>query len=318
MLVYSSWQAVAKKLAHGSLAIGNFDGVHIGHQALIKKAVELKGNSLAGLMTFSPHPDVFLGNKKIATISSNEDKLSVFKDLGVDIVIMEKLTQTFLAYSKEYFVEEILASYLAIKNIVVGHDFLFGHNASGDSDFLTKSAHKYGINVWILPPVLVNNERCSSSKIRELLALGNMPLVKDMLGRFYALSGVVIRGNQLGRMLGFPTANIMPPSSLALRHGVYASVLRVFTDSTYEDFYAASNVGIRPTVSKDNSIVIESYCLDKDINLYDKKVQVFFLAHMRDEAKFTTITALKEQIKKDSQMVAYFFQENPQLFHAQR
>lgn len=314
MHTFYSVQQTADHLAHGALAIGNFDGVHLGHQALIKKILELKGAYKSGVLTFSPHPAAILTANPHTRLTTDTDKIHLFRLLGVDVTVIEKVDAAFLATTPEQFVQETLVEKLKVKHVVVGHDFSFGKKKAGNVALLQSLGQKLGFQVHAIQPVMIEGQRCSSTTIRQFLRAGKLPQAQAMLGRPYSLRGTVIRGNQLGGSLGFRTANIMPFAGFCLSNGVYASITRVYEETGYKDLVSATNVGTRPTITDDQAVVVETHCLDENPYLYDQEIEVFFVQLLRDEEKFASTTALQEQVQKDCLKVRQMAHDHPQLF----
>lgn len=297
--MYRSIEQAGASLQDGVIALGNFDGVHLGHQVLIKEAIANKGQHLCGVLTFSPHPAQILTGQQVPLLTPDEIKIRLLKKSGLDVVVVQPVDSHFLSLSKEAFVSQILVDGLRIKHVVVGHDFRFGHYAAGDVTYLASAGHRFSFLVHVIEPVLVDGERCSSSAIRSYLNQGDMAKAHAMLGRHYSIVGRVMKGQQLGKKLGFATANIMPFSGFCLKNGVYATITRVFEGESYQDYPSATNVGTRPTVTHEKTVVVESHCLDVELDLYDKEIEIFFYRRLRDEEKFESLELLKQQIVKD-------------------
>lgn len=285
-------------LSNGVLAIGNFDGVHLGHQALLKKAIGLKGQAKAAVLTFTPHPNELLfPDIPHFYLSSDAQKADLFNQLGLDAAIFQPVDQEFLLLRPEQFVDDLVRR-LKIKHIVVGSDFTFGQKALGTPQLLTSSGKSLGFSTHIIDKISVDGMACSSSAIRNLLRGGELKTANQLLGRAFSLRGQVVKGQQQGRGLGFPTANIVP-KNFFLKPGVYASYLRMSTDQGQKDELSITNVGVRPTISDSNTLVVETHALSGSFDLYGQEIEVFFIDRVRDEQKFPTIQALQEQVKAD-------------------
>ncbi len=281
------------------VTIGNFDGVHRGHTNLIDKVNELKNTNYQNLktvvFTFSPHPKSFIEKTNFKLIFNYMEKHSVFSELKIDVLIEYPFDIDTMTMSPEEFVERVLIEQLNCKILVVGKDYGFGKNKSGNSDFLKEELAKYGVEVIIPEDVLYMDEKLGSSKIREVLSYGDMERVTDLLGKPFFIIGEVVHGKELGKQIGFPTMNIIPPADKLLPpRGVYIS--KVCIDDKY--YSAVTNVGVNPTVSGE-TLVVESHLLDFDADLYGKVVKVEMLKAIRSEKKFNSIEELKEQIDKD-------------------
>ncbi len=316
MKIYRSVDEAGKTLAHGAVALGNFDGVHLGHQALIKMANSLKVEALSGVLTFSPHPSVILHpGRAHFSLTSDEEKVRQFARLDVDVAIMQKTDEEFLRLSPENFVERILIGELGVKHVVVGEDFSFGSGARGNVLTLRKLGVPLGMLTHVVPPVLVNGERCSSSAIRQYLRNGNVASANAMLDRAFSFSGTVRPGLKQGRVLGFPTANLLPPPGFDLCHGIYATITRVKSSDGHQDFLSATSIGVRPTIGPNLHCLVETHVLDQDLDLYDQDLQIFFIERLRPEIKFASLEALRKQIGEDCEQIRALHHAHPTRFH---
>ncbi|HXW52843.1 MAG TPA: bifunctional riboflavin kinase/FAD synthetase [Myxococcota bacterium] len=306
MKVFWSVADVGDETKNAALAIGNFDGVHLGHQALIRKAREL--SSKASVLTFTPHPETVLhSDAGHFYLTSDQQKIELFAKLGVANAIIHRIDKDFLKKKPEDFVEHILLKRLKVKYVVVGEDFTFGYRAMGDISVLKALSERFGFITLVVPPVIINGQRISSSIIRQDLRSGELDLARAMLGRPYSLLGVVEGGQKKGGILGFATANITPPLGFGLKTGVYATVVRVGDGDAFQDYLSVTNVGFRPTVTTKKTLVVESHCLDQDLELYGQVIKVFFIHRLRDEQAFPSITVLQEQVEKDCQAVRQMY-----------
>jgi riboflavin kinase/FMN adenylyltransferase len=282
------------------ITIGNFDGVHIGHQALfhevIEKAEEIGGTSIA--MTFDPHPlRVLNHNKTLSLITRSEHKLELISASGIDVLICIAFTHEFAAMSARAFVEQ-LVNRVGMKAIITGDDYTFGRNREGNVDLLKSLGQEMGFEVLIsdwIQTSLVKPVRISSTRIRELIAKGKVGAAKKLLGRFYQVRGTVVTGrNRGGKLLGFPTANLVLQDELCPKAGVYA----VTVEYLDRQFMGVANIGYSPTFS-DNIFTVEVHILDFHNDIYEKNIRVNFIERIRDEIKFSGISELSEQIRKD-------------------
>jgi riboflavin kinase/FMN adenylyltransferase len=290
-----------------ALAIGNFDGVHLGHEALLKelKAVASKQSLQTAVMTFEPHPrEFFAPDKAPSRLASLREKLERFSDAGVDVVYLCRFNQPFASLSSEAFINDILIKSLNAKTVLVGEDFRFAAGRRGGVVDIANA----GLNLISLPQVnlsdvdiqaLGDSERVSSTRVRNALAAGQLNVAKNLLGRPYSISGKVIHGAQLGRKLGFPTANVHMRHERPALTGVYAVKL--------DDLNGVANLGVRPTIAGVPKLLLEVHLFDFDGDLYDKHVHVEFFYKIRDEMKFDGLDALKAQIAKDAQVARQFF-----------
>ena len=283
------------------ITIGNFDGVHIGHQALfhevIEKADAIDGTSIA--MTFEPHPiRVLKENNHPPLITLYEQKVELIDRSGIDVLICVPFTREFAAISARDFVEDILIKRIGMTIIVVGEDYAFGKNREGNIDHLRTFAELFDFEVILADWIQESNNsthRISSTKIRELVISGHLAEVPKLLGRYYQIRGVVATGrNRGGRLLGFPTANINLHDELCPKTGVYAVTVE-FENIKYK---GVANIGYSPTFD-DHVFTVEVHILDFDENIYGQKIRVDFISRIRDEKKFANISELSEQIRRD-------------------
>jgi len=283
------------------ITIGNFDGVHIGHQALIHEVIEkadvIGGTSIA--MTFEPHPiRVLKENNHPPLITLYEQKVELIEKSGIDVLICVPFTRKFAALSAREFVEDILIRQIGMTIIVVGEDYAFGKNREGNIDHLRTLAELFDFEVILADWIQESNNsthRISSTKIRELVISGHLAEVPKLLGRYYQIRGVVATGrNRGGRLLGFPTANINLHDELCPKTGVYAVTVE-FRDTKYK---GVANIGYSPTFD-DHVFTVEVHILDFDQNIYGQNIRVNFISHIRDEKKFANISELSDQIRRD-------------------
>lgn len=283
------------------VTIGNFDGVHKGHQVLIKKTVKFANeNNLKSIVfTFENHPINYFKNKKIKNIITNSEKISKIKKLGVDILIMIPFDSYMTKISPLEFIKEILIDKLDAKKIIVGHDFTFARRKEGNTKILKEMSFKYRFDLEIVNSIDINDIRVSSTHIRELVDNGDVDKVNKYLGYNFLIKGKIIKGKQLGRTIGFPTANIKINDDLLIpKKGVY--VTSVYIDDNI--YYGATNIGYNPTV-KGESLSIETNILEFSEDIYGKIIKLEFLERMRDEKKFNSIDELKLQLKKDTDYI---------------
>lgn len=297
MQIFNDILSLKNELAHSILAIGNFDGVHRGHQAIINECLKYKGTK--ALLTFSPHPVALLRNQTVLRLTDAQQKVKLLKKLGIENLVIQNVDQSFLAISKEQFAEEILAKTLHVKRIVVGEDFRFGQGGLGNVEFLHALSKQGYFELSVVKSVSIDDQKVSSSLIRELLQSGHVQTASTLLGRPYAYTGKVIRGDGRGQKIGIPTANIMPHDELFLKPGVYATIMRCLTDDPMRFFKAVTNVGYAPTVSLEKKLRIETHLLEASMNLYEKDIEIFFVERIRDERKFPSLENLITQLQID-------------------
>jgi riboflavin kinase/FMN adenylyltransferase len=284
-----------------SLTIGSFDGIHKGHQALVKKLVAQAhaDNTAAVVLTFYPHPSVVLrGRKPAFYINTPEEKAHLLGELGVDIVVTQPFDLKLSQVTAEEFLNQVQTR-CGFKDLWVGEDFAFGHNRRGDRFYLELEGEQRGFNLHKVEPVLVSGEIVSSTRVREALRSGDVARVEGYLGRPFEVPGVVVKGAGRGRNLGFPTANLEIWEERAFpRSGVYACIAVVDGDS----WKAVTNIGVRPTFnSEEVSPTVETHLLEYSSDLYDKEIRLSFIARLRDERKFANPKALMQRIQVDIQ-----------------
>jgi riboflavin kinase/FMN adenylyltransferase len=281
------------------VTLGTFDGVHIGHQKIIEKllqnAKEYDCESL--ILTFFPHPRMVLQEGSDIKLLNTIDERSVLLDkLGLDNLIIHPFDKEFSRLSAEEFVKTVLVDTFNIQKIIIGYDHRFGRNRTANIDDLILYGEKFGFEVEQISAQEINEVSISSTKIRNSILDGNMALANEYLGYDYSLSGIVSKGKQLGRTIGFPTANLKIPEEYKLipKNGVYIvkSILNQIT------VFGIMNIGVNPTVNGE-SLSIEVHFLDFDADLYDEKITVTILNRIRDEQKFESVVLLKLQLEKD-------------------
>ncbi len=279
------------------VTIGNFDGVHIGHQKIINLAKESAEKSQLPLVvvSFDPHPGkVLYPGKAPKLIKTRKQKRDLLRKMGVDYFYVINFTPSFAKKSPEDFVNEVLIDSLGAREIYVGFNFAFGLNRSGNVDFLKKQGEKKGFKVFPVPPVKVDGEIVSSSAIRKLLEEGNVRKANRFLGRYYYLEGIVIHGQQIGRKIGFPTANIITENELVPRLGVYASYTRL----NGHELPSITNIGYKPTFGSEK-IIVETHIFDFNREIYGELIEVKFVDFIRPEKKFDSVESLVSEIKKN-------------------
>lgn len=298
MKIITDLSEISKPLKNVVLTIGNFDGVHIGHQALFNQVIE-KAESIDGtsvVITFEPHPiRVIKSNKHFPLITLYEQKVELIGATGVDTLICIPFTREFAATPARTFVKEILCDQIGMKAIVVGQDYSFGRKREGDIFLLKEMAVDHGFDVIISEWIDLEGGRISSTEIRNLVREGGVEEAKKLLGRYYQVRGTVIRGRDRGgRLLGFPTANLTLYDELCPKGGVYAVTVE-YQDTTYQ---GVANIGYSPTFDN-GEFSVEVHILDFDQNIYERPIRVNFIRRLRGEKKFPGPEALSEQISKD-------------------
>ena len=294
-----------------ALTIGNFDGVHRGHQAMVGRllsAARARGLP-AAVMTFEPHPREFFSPADApARLSPLREKLERLAELGVDRVYVCRFDASFATQSADAFVKGALARGLDVKWLLTGDDFRFGARRSGDVELLRRLAPELGMEVESMHTVEVDGVRASSTAVREALAGGLLERAQRLLGRPYAITGRVVGGDRIGRELGFPTANIRMSLNRPPLWGIYAVTVRGLGAAPK---IGAASLGVRPTVNSSGKATLEVFLLDFDGDIYGRRVRVEFLHKLRDEEKYPTLEALRNQIDLDVSATREFFRLRP-------
>lgn len=287
-----------------ALAIGNFDGVHRGHQELVRVARERAAatGATAGVLTFTPHPaKIFAPALAPPLIVSLERRLELLGQAGADVGIVEEFTPALAAVEAEDFVRDVLVGGLGAREVVVGWDFSFGRGRRGNPALLRDVGAALGLGVTVVPPVTVDGLVCSSTKVREFVLEGRVEGAALLLGRPAELQGVVVRGAGRGRGLGIPTANVRPEAELVPKVGIYAARAHVLdaTGAIASTHKAALSIGSNPTFVAAGAVTIEAHLLDFDADLYEKRLRIEVLHRLRDERRFDSVDALLAQIAVD-------------------
>jgi len=301
MRIIDRLENITQPFKNAVITIGNFDGVHIGHQALFHEVIEradaIDGTSIA--MTFDPHPSrVLQKNNNPPLITLYEQKIELIERSGMQVLICIPFTAQFASLSAQDFIKNLLIDKIGMKAIIVGGDYTFGKNREGNLAVLKSFATQLGYEVivadWIKAAQKAS-DRISSTKIRDLVMSGNVEPASKMLGRHYQIRGRVVKGRDRGgKLLGIPTANINLQDELCPKTGIYAVTVE-YNNRIYK---GVANIGYSPTFD-DNQFTVEVHLLDFTENIYDEKIRVNFIARIRDEKKFAGIAELKEQINQD-------------------
>jgi len=298
-----------KPFATGCVAtIGNFDGVHLGHQAIIDQlqAVSVSFGLPTVVMIFEPQPREFFSESDAPPrLMRFSDKLEALRQQQVDCVVCLQFNHRLRSLTGPAFIEQVLIRGLRIRHLVVGDDFHFGCDRSGDFKLLQSFGERSNYTVSHTSTLVVEGERVSSTRIRSVLMSGDFAQAERLLGRPYCVSGRVMYGKQLGRQLGVPTANINPGRKKPVLSGVFAVITRLVNGNEYQ---GVANIGLRPSIDSTTLLpVLEVHLLDFDEDLYGQRVAVRFLNKIREECKFAGLDALKQQIQKDIQQARAFF-----------
>ena len=288
------------------ITIGNFDGVHLGHQALFAKMIQkAKEKQTASLvMTFEPLTKEYFGrDKKVPRLTRWREKFHAISQSGIDHVFLMHFNQQIAALSADDFIKDILVKKLAIKHIIVGDDFHFGKGREGNFVSLKKAGEQYGFTVEAIPSLFVDDIRVSSTSVREALANADHSLAEKLLGRPYTMQGKVVHGDKLGRRIGFPTANIYLHRAVSPVLGVYIVRMRGVGDQALP---GVANVGIRPTIGGTRAL-LEVHLFNFNQNIYGKHISVEFIKKIRDEEHFANLDLLTEKIAQDAEIAREYF-----------
>ena len=293
------------------LTVGTFDGVHLGHRKIIARLHDLAKaiNGESVIFTFDPHPRKIVApaETNLRLLTTLDEKIELFEQSGIDHLIIYPFTPGFAQLTYEQFVEQILVGQIHTKSLVVGYDHKFGKGRQGDFEFLKSCADRLGFQIEKLDVLLMNESNISSTKIREAIQIGDFDTANAFLGYPFTLHGTVVEGQKLGRQIQFPTANIeaSDPDKIIPGYGVYAVQAKV----QYKTYLGMLNIGSRPTVNHNaDHRSIEVHLLDFDLDIYGKHLELIFFRKLREEQKFESLVALKEQLAKDKTNTISFFQ----------
>jgi riboflavin kinase/FMN adenylyltransferase len=297
MKIFKGYALLDKHYPNPVITLGNFDGVHKGHQKIFKKvkdlAQSLNGTSI--VYTFNPHPLKVLNSENgPPLITTLIEKLKMMELCEIDIVICENFTKEFAEISPKDFVKEILVEKIGVKEIIIGNDYRFGKGREGDAKYIKKLGEEYGFNVSVIPTITLNETMVRSSVIRNLIKEGDIKKASELLGRNYMIGGEIIEGKKRGKVMGFPTANIKPEKELLPPIGIYA--IWAFYQGNIKP--AVVNIGYNPTF-QDETLSVEVYILDFNRAIYHHYLEISFVKKIRDEKKFSGPEELALQIKKD-------------------
>lgn len=287
-------------------AIGKFDGVHLGHMVLIDdiKKYSEKNGTKSVIFTFSPSPESFFCGRALKELTTTAEKRKIFEQLGIDILIEFPMNKVTAATDPETFISKYLCEQMNVKYISAGTDLSFGDRGRGNADLLKKCESVYGYVCHIVDKVMYNDEVISSTLVRNVISEGKMEEAAKLLGSPYKITGVVVHGRALGRTLNMPTANLnVAPDKLVGPNGVYFSMVH----TPFGDFPGTSNVGVKPTVSDEGLMCVETYLYGFDADIYGRYIEVELLRFERPEMKFKSVDELQKQMESDL--------ENGRLFH---
>lgn len=308
MKVIRGFKDVPDDLKGGVITIGNFDGVHRAHQAIISRVLEAakRTDSKAIAMTFEPHPQQVLHpeRKPFFLITTLDEKLALLEKQGVDAVVLIEFNLEFSKTTARVFARDILCGTFQPTLILIGHDYTFGKGKEGKPEYLRKEGRDCGFDVEVMGAVEMEGGIVSSTRVRNAIVEGDVALASRLLGRPYSLQGHVVMGDRRGTDIGFPTANIEPEKILVPGRGVYAA----FVDVDGERYKAAVNIGYNPTFTEEKRTTVEAHILDFEGHLYGRKLLLSFIERIRDEKKFDGPGSLVEQIRRDVEMTRKILQ----------
>ena len=297
MEIVNSVNEITKPFSNAVVTVGNFDGIHLGHQMLFKKVIE-RAQDIGGtsvVLTFYPHPIEVLKRIHVPVITPLPRKMELIASKGIEVAICQPFTKEFAQITAKEFVKDILMQKIGMKEIIAGYDYSFGKGREGNLDLLKKWGDELGFKVHVVGPIKVNGVVVSSTRVRELIQKGKVEKVKELLGRYYQVTGKVIRGRDRGgRLLGIPTANLALVNEVFPKLGVYA-VEVIYQGKNYP---GAANIGFSPTFDN-NALSVETHILDFNQDIYGEEIKINFVKKLRDERKFSRVEELVTQIKKD-------------------
>ncbi|MFA7418876.1 MAG: bifunctional riboflavin kinase/FAD synthetase [Melioribacteraceae bacterium] len=307
MKVYSDRSEI-ERTKSAVVTVGSFDGLHRGHLKILEtvKKVAAETDAESFVVTFDPHPrSVLAQNSEVNILTSLDEKKWIIEEAGIENLMVIHFTREFSQLTSEEFIQKFVVEKLNASHMVIGHDHKFGRDRLGDENKLREIGSKFGFGVTAVAAETLNNETISSTKVRSFLFDGQLDKANLFLGRFYSICGIVVKGAQRGRTLGFPTANVQvdDPKKSIPKNGVY--VVRCILGS--QSYYGVMNIGYRPTFENKHELVPEAYILDFDRDIYGEKIKVEFVKRLRDEKKFESKDALIQQIeldKKEAELIA--------------
>jgi riboflavin kinase / FMN adenylyltransferase len=300
--IFAGHRALFRPLAAPAVALGNFDGVHKGHARLLSAARaaadRLGGDAVA--YTFEPHPARVLAPELAPPLITTTDrKLELLGEAGIDVCVLEPFDRALSEIAPEDFARQVLLEVLGARHLVVGYDFTYGHQRRGNVASLRAFGARHGVTVEVIDPVTVDGVAASSSKVRELVAAGDLAGARRLLGRDFDVDGRVVRGAERGRDLGFPTANLVVEGELLPAPGIYATRVRLLDDADGAWIEGAASLGTNPTFEESAPLSLEVHLLDWSGDLYDRRLRVAFVERLRGELRFESVEALVAEIRRD-------------------
>lgn len=306
------FRGIPERAEHGCvLTIGNFDGVHRGHQALLAKlTAKARATGLpASVLTFEPHPrEYFAHENRPRRLTSLREKIQLLAAQGVDRLYIGRFNARFASLTAEQFIDDILIRGLGVRDLMIGDDFRFGKGRKGDFAMLQHAGQTSGFTVEAMHTLVHEGERVSSSAIREALADGDMPHAARLLGRPYSISGRVMHGDKIGRTIGFPTANIQLKHRSPPLMGIYTVSVEGLADKPWP---GVASIGVRPTINDAGRATLEVNLFDWNADCYDAHLRINFLRKQRDEERYDSLEALTAQIARDADEARAYFVQNP-------
>jgi len=310
MKIIDGIENVKQKLPYPVLTIGNFDGVHLGHQALFRMLIDRakKNSGTSIVFTFVPHPlRVIAPERAPKLLTPYKEKIRLIKNCGIDVIICINFTKEFASITAEDFIRNILCRMIEVREILIGSNYMFGKGRKGSPELLKALGREYGFSVTVVDEIRIDNTVVSSSRIRTLIAKGRVEEAAKFLGRPYSVEGVVIEGAKRGKsLLNTPTANLSTANELLPKDGVYAVKVRVGR----KVYGGATNIGCNPTF-KDKKFSFETHILDFEGTLLGKTLRVDFIRRIRDEIKFSKVEDLAAQLEKDIAEIRQILKEHP-------
>lgn len=293
------------------ISIGNFDGVHVGHQAVLRHVVERARSmgTVAAAMTFDPHPIKLLRPSEAPRLLTTlEQRLALIARTGIEVALVLPFTHRLARMSAEDFVRNTLIDRLSVREVYIGGNFRFGADRGGDVELLAAMGQQLGFTAASAPIVEMDSRVVSSTRVRTAVADGNVAEAAKLLDRSMFIDGTVLEGKRLGRTLGFPTLNVGVVNELQPSHGVYVTAVQI--PSFERTFPAVTNIGVRPTVYQNSLTTVESHLLDFAADVYQEEVRIFFLQRLREERSFPSTLQLMSQIRRDVEEARAFFSEH--------
>lgn len=296
-----------------AVAIGKFDGIHVGHRKLLTEIVEQKKQGLlACVFTFDPSPAVFFGKGNAVELTTREEKRKLFEQMGIDVLVEFPMNERTAKISPETFVKEVLAGMLQAKYVAAGEDVSFGDKGAGNADLLKQLSETLGYQLSLISKVCYEGKEVSSTYVRECVEQGDMELAKALLGKPYSVEGEVLHGYKLGRKLDMPTTNMCPPERKLLPpFGVYFSKVSLWDEekSDWDTYGGITNIGLKPTVEAERKVGVETNIFDFEGDLYGRWVKVELLKFHRPEMRFENVEVLKAELHKDSQICRKYLEK---------